>query len=87
MSQTDSASPINTIIIKIILHTYLSKYDILHDNKHPFHLCLCLLLSDTDTDVCTERAIRWRYGLLPIYKCFARDVDGMDFANCGEVGH
>ena len=24
MSQTDSASPINTIIIKIILHTYLS---------------------------------------------------------------
>ena len=23
MSQTDSASPINTIIIKIILHTYL----------------------------------------------------------------
>ena len=25
MSQTDSASPINTIIIKIILHTYLKK--------------------------------------------------------------
>ena len=24
MSQTDSASPINTIIIKIILHTYLT---------------------------------------------------------------
>ena len=27
MSQTDSASPINTIIIKIILHTYLLKND------------------------------------------------------------
>ena len=25
MSHTDSTSPINTIIIKIILHTYLSK--------------------------------------------------------------
>ena len=26
MSHTDSASPINTIIIKIILHTYLGEF-------------------------------------------------------------
>ena len=33
MSQTDSASPINTIIIKIILHTYL------HEKKKNLYIC------------------------------------------------
>ena len=73
-----------------IPNIYKKKYrrhDILLVDKHPLRLCVYLFLSDTDTDVCTECAIRRCYGLLPVYKCFARDVDSMDFASCGEVGY
>ena len=48
MSHTDSASPINTIIIKIILHTYLKKY-VHHDTCLAYDLDRRIMaVGDTD---------------------------------------